>query len=90
MKIRVLSDLHLECDEPEVIPHAQADLIVLTGSNTAWCHPVLFRRMVEELWVDQVVVEDHVGGRDQLAGPLRQQPRVTRARTDEMDGHRFS
>ena len=26
----------------------QADLIVLTGSNTAWCHPVLFRRMVEE------------------------------------------
>ncbi|MCL8380714.1 nitrate reductase [Xanthobacter aminoxidans] len=22
-----------------------ADLIVLTGSNTAWCHPVLFRRM---------------------------------------------
>jgi len=23
-----------------------ADLIVLTGSNTAWCHPVLFRRMV--------------------------------------------
>ena len=31
MKIRVLSDLHLECDEPEVIPHAQADLIVLAG-----------------------------------------------------------
>jgi len=25
----------------------QADLIVLVGSNTAWCHPVLFRRMVE-------------------------------------------
>ncbi|MFG1421593.1 nitrate reductase [Roseixanthobacter liquoris] len=24
----------------------EADLIVLTGSNTAWCHPVLFRRMV--------------------------------------------
>ncbi len=24
----------------------QADLIILTGSNTAWCHPVLFRRMV--------------------------------------------
>ncbi|MEP9369373.1 molybdopterin-dependent oxidoreductase [Xanthobacter sp. VNH20] len=24
----------------------QTDLIVLTGSNTAWCHPVLFRRMV--------------------------------------------
>ncbi|OYX70230.1 MAG: nitrate reductase [Rhizobiales bacterium 32-66-11] len=23
-----------------------ADLIILTGSNTAWCHPVLFRRMV--------------------------------------------
>ncbi|HEY1999213.1 metallophosphoesterase [Paraburkholderia sp.] len=31
MKIRVLSDLHLEADEPEVIPHAQADLIVLAG-----------------------------------------------------------
>ena len=24
----------------------EADLIVLTGSNAAWCHPVLFRRMV--------------------------------------------
>jgi assimilatory nitrate reductase catalytic subunit len=24
-----------------------ADLIVLVGSNTAWCHPVLFRRMQE-------------------------------------------
>ena len=31
MKIRVLSDLHLECDEPEVIPHADADLVVLAG-----------------------------------------------------------
>lgn len=31
MKIRVLSDLHLEYDEPELIPHAQADLIVLAG-----------------------------------------------------------
>src|SRR5581483_10281313 len=25
-----------------------ADLVVLTGSNTAWCHPVLFRRIVQE------------------------------------------
>jgi assimilatory nitrate reductase catalytic subunit len=25
-----------------------ADLIVLTGSNTAWCHPILFRRIVKE------------------------------------------
>jgi assimilatory nitrate reductase catalytic subunit len=24
----------------------QADLIVLTGSNAAWCHPVLFQRMM--------------------------------------------
>ena len=24
----------------------EADLIVLTGSNAAWCHPVLFQRMV--------------------------------------------
>ncbi|MEP9375809.1 molybdopterin-dependent oxidoreductase [Aquabacter sp. CN5-332] len=24
----------------------RADLIVLVGSNTAWCHPILFRRMV--------------------------------------------
>lgn len=31
MKIRVLSDLHLECDEPEAIPHAKADLVVLAG-----------------------------------------------------------
>ena len=27
---------------------ALADLVVLTGSNTAWCHPVLFRRIVQE------------------------------------------
>ncbi len=25
----------------------EADLIVLTGSNAAWCHPVLFQRMVK-------------------------------------------
>ncbi|MFP4903781.1 metallophosphoesterase [Paraburkholderia sp. BR14261] len=31
MKIRVLSDLHLENDEPDTIPHAQADLVVLAG-----------------------------------------------------------
>jgi 3',5'-cyclic AMP phosphodiesterase CpdA len=31
VKIRVLSDLHLECDEPEAIAHADADLIVLAG-----------------------------------------------------------
>ncbi len=31
MKIRVLSDLHLENDEPDTIPHAEADLIVLAG-----------------------------------------------------------
>jgi len=24
----------------------QADLVVLTGSNTAWCHPVLYQRLV--------------------------------------------
>jgi predicted phosphodiesterase len=31
MKIRVLSDLHLENDTPEIIPHADADLVVLAG-----------------------------------------------------------
>ena len=31
MKIRVLSDLHLECDQPELIPHVDADLVVLAG-----------------------------------------------------------
>src|SRR2546425_4635918 len=25
----------------------EAELLVLVGSNTAWCHPVLFQRMVE-------------------------------------------
>jgi assimilatory nitrate reductase catalytic subunit len=25
----------------------QADLLVLVGSNTAWCHPVLFQRMLQ-------------------------------------------
>jgi predicted phosphodiesterase len=31
VKVRVLSDLHLEYDEPDTIPHAQADLVVLAG-----------------------------------------------------------
>ncbi|WP_323120895.1 metallophosphoesterase [Burkholderia alba] len=31
MKIRVLSDLHLEGNEPEAIPYAPADLVVLAG-----------------------------------------------------------
>jgi 3',5'-cyclic AMP phosphodiesterase CpdA len=31
MKIRILSDLHLENDEPDTIPHAAADLVVLAG-----------------------------------------------------------
>lgn len=31
MKVRVLSDLHLECGEPEAIAHADADLVVLAG-----------------------------------------------------------
>lgn len=31
MRIRVLSDLHLEYNEPVIIPHADADLIVLAG-----------------------------------------------------------
>tara|TARA_R110000850_G_scaffold154656_13_gene278537 strand:+ start:15108 stop:17837 length:2730 start_codon:yes stop_codon:yes gene_type:complete len=26
----------------------QAELIVLVGSNTAWCHPILFQRIVKE------------------------------------------
>src|ERR687884_2088547 len=25
----------------------EADLVVLVGSNTAWCHPILFRRLLE-------------------------------------------
>ncbi|QGZ62878.1 metallophosphoesterase [Paraburkholderia acidisoli] len=29
--MRVLSDLHLEQDEPDTIPHAEADLVVLAG-----------------------------------------------------------
>ncbi|WGY69757.1 metallophosphoesterase [Burkholderia cepacia] len=31
MKIRVLSDLHLESNQPDVIAHADADLVVLAG-----------------------------------------------------------
>lgn len=31
MKIRVLSDLHLECDEPDAIAHVDADLVILAG-----------------------------------------------------------
>lgn len=25
----------------------QADLLIITGSNTAWCHPVIYQRMVQ-------------------------------------------
>ena len=25
----------------------QADLVVLTGSNLAWCHPVIYQRLVK-------------------------------------------
>ncbi|RQS22177.1 metallophosphoesterase [Burkholderia sp. Bp8992] len=31
MKVRVLSDLHLESNQPDVIAHADADLVVLAG-----------------------------------------------------------
>ncbi len=31
MRIRVLSDLHLECNAPDTIVHADADLVVLAG-----------------------------------------------------------
>jgi 3',5'-cyclic AMP phosphodiesterase CpdA len=31
VKVRVLSDLHLECDEPEIVPHVEADLVILAG-----------------------------------------------------------
>ncbi|EDT37641.1 metallophosphoesterase [Burkholderia ambifaria] len=31
MRIRVLSDLHLECNEPDTIAHVDADLVVLAG-----------------------------------------------------------
>ena len=35
----------------DIVPGAyddfeQADLVVLTGSNTAWCHPILYQRML--------------------------------------------
>jgi assimilatory nitrate reductase catalytic subunit len=38
----------------------EADLIVLVGSNTAWCHPVLFQRMVanRERRASKIVVID--------------------------------
>ena len=34
----------------DIVPGAyedfeQADLVVLTGSNTAWCHPILYQRI---------------------------------------------
>jgi len=39
----------------------QADLLVLTGSNLAWCHPVLYQRIVaaklERPWMRIVVID---------------------------------
>ncbi len=40
-----------------------ADLVVLVGSNTAWCHPILFQRIVE----DQEARPRHESGRDRSA-----------------------
>ncbi len=45
---------------------------------------------VEDPRRDQPVVEDHVGGVDQLARPHGQQPRVARAGADEEDRHGVS
>ncbi len=49
----------------------QADLIVLVGSNAAWCHPVLYQRMV-------------ANRRDRGARIVNIDPRVT-ATTDQSD-----
>ena len=43
---------HIRAFGADTVPGAyedldHADLLVLVGSNTAWCHPVLFQRMVE-------------------------------------------
>src|SRR4030081_3265635 len=53
----------------------EADLIVLTGSNAAWCHPVLFQRMVankRELGARMVVIDprrtDTAGDADLFLG----------------------
>ncbi len=53
MKIRVLSDLHLECDEPEAVPHADADLIVLAGDIHNHAEGI---RWAAETFGDQVPV----------------------------------
>lgn len=42
---------HIRAFGEDVVPGIyedweQADLVVLVGSNTAWCHPVLFQRLV--------------------------------------------
>ncbi len=42
---------HVRAFGEDVVPGTyedweQADLVVLVGSNTAWCHPVLFQRLV--------------------------------------------
>src|SRR6266536_5638211 len=48
------------------------------------------RRVVEDAWVDQAVVEDDVGRFQQLAPAHGQQPRIARSRADEKDGHNRS
>src|SRR5256885_13179303 len=53
----------------------EADLIILTGSNAAWCHPVLFQRMVanrRERGARMIVIDprrtDTVGDDDLFLG----------------------
>ena len=47
----------------------QADLVVLVGSNLAWCHPVLFQRLAAAKaqrlrWHMKVVVDRSAPDRD--------------------------
>ena len=52
----------------------EADLLVLVGSNAAWCHPVLYQRMLEEMDVVAEGGDPKVTFRDPEANRVVQLP----------------
>ncbi len=50
MHVEARSPGHVRAFGEDVVPASyddldQADLIVLVGSNTAWCHPIVYQRI---------------------------------------------
>ncbi|WP_322043155.1 metallophosphoesterase [Paraburkholderia sp. J67] len=86
MKIRVLSDLHLEQDEPDLIPHAEADLVVLAGDIH---NHGLGLRWAAETFDPQVPVIYVPGNHEYYDGELGALETAMRDAADSLDNVHF-